>query len=223
LPDDLVLKEIRDAIIAGEIENVKDLIESALKNGIDPFRILNKGLVDGVREVGRRFEEGSFFLPDLIMAGNAMDEGSKILQKVFEKEKRLKPIGSLGKALICTVKDDIHDIGKNIVVTLLRVEGYEVFDLGKDVSTEEILEKVAAWSPDIAGLSALLTTTMPRQREVITALKKARLREKVKVMIGGAPTTDEWAEEIGADGWAPDAVSAVRKANELISMAREFR
>jgi len=114
----------------------------------------------------------------------------------------LKPIEGPGKVLICTVKDDIHDIGKNIVVALLRVEGYEVFDLGKDVSTKEILGKVAAWFRDIVGLSALLTTTMPRQREVITAIMKAGLREKVKVMIGGAPTTDEWAEEIGADGWA---------------------
>ena len=213
-----IYERIKESVIRGYPEEVADLVKKALKKGLDPLDILKKGLIKGVKTVGEKFGRGELFLPDLIMAGNAMSIGSEILRESIEKRTGGRGLESIGKVIICTVKDDIHDIGKNIVITLLRVEGFEVIDLGKDVSTATIVEKVKDLKPDILGLSALLTTTMVRQREVIEALEKAGLRDKVKIMIGGAPTSEEWAEEIGADCWAPDAITAVKKARELIGV-----
>jgi len=211
-------ERLKDAVVRGCPDEVRSLVDTAVKMGLDPLAILREGLVKGVRIVGEKYEKGEFFLPDLIMAGNAMSEGSEVLRGVIEERTGGKGMESMGRFLIVTVKDDIHDVGKNIVSTLLKVEGFEVIDLGRDVNAETVIEKVRELKPDLLGLSALLTTTMIRQREVIDALRKAGLRDKVRVIIGGAPTSKEWAEEIGADGWAPDAVSAVKKSRQLLGL-----
>jgi len=211
-----IYEKISDAVIRGYPEDVETLVKEALRIGLDPIDILKKGLVNGVKTVGEKFEAGELFLVDLIMAGNAMSIGSDLLREAIEEKTGGKGIASIGRVVIGTVKDDIHDIGKNIVVTLLKVEGFEVTDLGKDVPIEIIVKKADELKPNLLGLSALLTTTMIRQKETIEALKEAGLRDRVKVIIGGAPTTEEWAKEIGADGWAPDAIAAVRKSRELL-------
>jgi len=214
-----IYEKLSEAVIKGDPDEVKETVMEALGMGIDPIDILRKGLVKGVKIVGEKFEKGEFWLPQLIMAGNAMSVGSDIVREAIERAGG-RGVETIGRVVLCTVQGDIHDIGKNIVATLLKVEGFEVIDLGKDVPTERIVEKVRELKPDILGLSALLTTTMIRQKEVIKALEKEGLREKVKVIIGGAPTSEEWAMEIGADGWAPDAPSAVRKAKELLGILR---
>jgi len=211
-----VYERIRDAVIAGHPEDVEALVREALRIGLDPIFILKEGLVAGVKTVGKRFETGELFLCDLIMAGDAMTTGSELLRGAIEEKTQGKGLGSIGRVVMATVKDDIHDIGKNIVTTLLKVEGFEVSDLGKDVPINVIVEEVAEQKPNILGLSALLTTTMIRQREAIEVLKENGLRDKVRVMIGGAPTHEGWANEIGADGWAPDAIAAVKRSRELL-------
>jgi len=214
-----VYQKISTAVIDGYPEEVKRAINEALEMGLDPLDIFREGLVRGIRVVGENFERGELWLAHLILAGTTMSVGSDLLRDAIEK-KGYK-METIGRFIICTVQGDIHDIGKNIVATLLKVEGFEVIDLGKDVPTELIVQKVKELKPDILGLSALLTTTMIKQKEVIEALKEAGLRDKVKVIIGGAPTSAEWAREIGADGWAPDALSAVRKAKELLGLQED--
>jgi len=209
-------EKIKDAVIRGISEEVDALVRDALQTGCNPLAIYKEGLVKGIRAVGEKFETGDLFLTDLILAADAMTVGSELLRRAIERETQGKGMESLAKVMMVTVKDDIHDIGKNIVVTMLKVEGFDVTDLGKDIPIDRIVKSVQELSPDILGLSALLTTTMARQGEVIQALREAGVRDSVKVMIGGAPTHEGWAKEIGADGWAPDAISAVKKARELI-------
>lgn len=210
---DDILDRLRNAVIDGDPERAGELTKEAVEKGIDPLEILEKGLIKGVKEVGERFGRGALFIPDLIMGGEAMKEGSKILKPVLEGESRER---KLGKVLIGTVKGDIHSIGKDLVFTMLESEGFEVYDLGEDVQDETFVEKVRELKPDILGLSSLMTMTMPAQRDVVEALKREGIRNRVKVMIGGAPTTREWAEEIGADGWAGDALSAKKEARKLM-------
>lgn len=209
-------ERIRNAVTTGHPEDVETLVKEALRVGLDPIGILNDGLVAGVRAVGEKFETGSLFLCDLILAGDALTAGSEILREVIEKKTQGKGIGTIGKAVMATVKDDIHDIGKNLVTTLLKVEGFQVTDLGKDVPQDVIVKRITEEEPNILGLSALLTTTMISQREAIDALKEAGLRDRVRVIIGGAPTNEKWAREIEADGWAPDAIAAAKKFKELL-------
>ena len=211
-----VYEKIRDAVIQGNPEEAGTLVSEALRAGLDPVTVLKNGLVAGVKTVGKKFEAGELFLCDLIMAGDAMTAGSELLRGAIEQKTQGKGIESVGKVVMATVKDDIHDIGKNIVVTMLKVEGWEVTDLGKDVPEDVIIKKVDEKKPNVLGLSALLTTTMIRQREAIEALQEAGLRDRVRVIIGGAPTHEGWAKEIGADGWAPDAIAAVKKSKDLL-------
>lgn len=210
-----IFEEMRKAIIEGDLEKAKKLAEKALEEQIDPLEAITNGFTKGIKEVGDKFGKGEAFLADLIMAAEAMKAGMSVLLPKIKASKSSRE--SLGKVIIGTVKGDIHSIGKDIVATLLEVEGFEVINLGEDVPTKVFVEKVKEHNPDILGLSSLLTATMPAQREVIKALKEAGLRDKVKVIIGGAPTTKEWADEIGADGWAGDAISAVRLAKELVA------
>jgi len=211
-----VYEKIRNAVIQGNPEEVGTLVNEALQAGHDPVAVLKNGLVAGVKTVGEKFEAGELFLCDLIMAGDAMTAGSELLRGAIEQKTHGRGIDNSVKVVIATVKDDIHDIGKNIVITMLKVEGFEVIDLGKDVPGDAIVKKVDEKKPNLVGLSALLTTTMIRQREAIAALREAGLRERVRVIIGGAPTHEGWAKEIGADGWAPDAIAAVKKSKELL-------
>lgn len=211
-----LFEKISEAVIKGMSDDVVTLVRRALQARLEPLAIYKNGLVAGIRTVGEKFGAGELFLTDLILAADAMTVGSELLRSAIEQGAHGKEIESSGKVMMATVEGDIHDIGKNIVITMLKIEGFNVIDLGKDVPTGQIIKKVQEASPNILGLSALLTTTMANQAETIKALKEAGIRESVRVMIGGAATHEGWAKEIGADGWAPDALSAVTKAKELI-------
>lgn len=213
-----IFEQLRKAVIDGNVEMARELAQKALDANIDPLEIINNGLARGVKEVGDKFGEGEAFLADLIMAGESMKAAmSLLLPKIREMKTERK---TLGKVVLGTVSGDIHSIGKDIVASLLEAEGFEVINLGEDVPTEKFLEQTKQNHPDILALSSLLTVTMPIQKEVIEALKREGIREKVKVIIGGAPTSKEWSEQIGADGWAGDASSAVNLAKKLVSAAQ---
>jgi 5-methyltetrahydrofolate--homocysteine methyltransferase len=207
-----ILNEINDAVIEGDVEKTAKIVKQALKK-IDPLIIVEDGLAKGVRIVGEKFEKGDYFLPDLIMGANAMQKGVDILAPLMAKGKKERK--SIGKYLLGTVQDDIHDIGKNIVKAMLVAAGFEVNDLGVDVPNKTFVKKTNELKPDILGLSALMTMTRPRQREVISEIRENKIR--VKTMIGGAVTSQDWAEKIGADAYAPDAVESVKISKKMIS------
>ena len=210
------LNELQKALFQGDISKVKEIIQKALWEKIDPKEILEQGLIRGMNIVGVKFKNNEIFLPEVLLASRAMNGAMELLQP--------KLIGSgvkaVGRVIIGTAKGDLHDIGKNLVAIMLRGGGFEVIDLGIAVSPEKFLKATQEHKPDIVGISALLTTTMISMMNVITILKRAGLRDKVKVMIGGAPVTQEFADEIGAEGYAPDAASAVDKARELVKNLR---
>jgi len=209
-----ILEQLSQAVIEGDIDKVKKLCQEAIERNVDPLEAITDGLAKGVKEVGDRFGRSEVFLADLIIAGEAMKVGTAaLLPKVKEAGMQRQ---SLGKVLIGTVNGDIHSIGKDIVATLIEAEGFEVNNIGEDIPDEIFVDKVKEYEPNMLGLSSLMTVTMPAQRDVIDLLEKQALRGQVKVIIGGAPTTQKWAEEIGADGWAGDAVSATKKVRELL-------
>ena len=218
MKDKLIFEKLSEAVRDYDNDRARLLAEEAVEKGIDPVEALEEGLAKALREVGDRFGRGEAFITELIAAAQAMEAGAEVLNK--EIARRGASRKSVGKFLIGTVEGDIHSIGKNIVTTMLRATGFEVFDLGADVSTNVFVEKVRELKPDILGLSALMTTTMAVQREVIAALSEARLRKDVKVMVGGAPVTEEWVNEIGADSFGLDADSAVSEALRLVEEAR---
>jgi corrinoid protein of di/trimethylamine methyltransferase len=202
-----------DAVVRMNKKDLDGLVSKGIAQGIDPLLIVNEGITLGLRKVGDLFADEAIFLPELVLAGQMVTEVMESLKPQLSGDKAFKKKGLF---LIATVKGDIHDLGKNLVALLLSASGYEVVDLGKDVPAETILEKVNELSPQILGLSALLSTTMPAQREVIQTLEEAGVREKVKILVGGAPATRSWAEEIGADGYAEDAASAVVETDRVI-------
>jgi len=205
---------MRQSIIDGEPEVVERLAKEALSLGIDPLDAINKGFVEGINFVGEQFGAGEMFLPDLVMAGEAMKTAVLVLEP--EMKRRGSQRANLGTVVLGTVKGDIHEIGKTLVMTMLSASGFQVHDLGVDVPAEKFIAKVREVNADLIGLSALLTTTMPGQRVVIDALTKEGLRAKVKVMVGGAPVSHAWAKEIGADGYGEDAMAAVALAKKLV-------
>lgn len=209
-----LFQAMADSVIDGEPEIAADLARRAIAEGIDPLEAVNKGFVRGVDEVGARFGCGEAFLPDLVLAGEAMKAAMAVLDP--ELAKRGSHRQTLGKVVIGTVKGDIHDIGKTLVATMLSSSGFEVQDLGVDVPVAKFAETAREVNADIVGLSALLTTTMVNQKTVIEALDDLGLRPKVKVLVGGAPVTRAWAESIGADGYSEDAIGAVGEAKRLI-------
>jgi len=209
-----LLERLKRTVISYDVAKAKKVAEEALKAGLDPLEAVEKGLARGIRIVGSRFEKKRAFLPELMLAAETMKAALSVLEPAIEKGRKTE-FG--GKVLLGTVEGDIHDIGKNIVAAMLRANGFEVHDLGVDVPPEEFVEKVREVEPDIVGISALLTTTMPKMVEVIEALKAAGLRDKVKVLVGGAPVNREWAKKIGADAYAADAMEAVRVSGNLIS------
>jgi len=208
-----ILEEISQTVVEGDAEKTVDLVKKALEQKIDPLKILEEGLAKGVRYVGDAFGRREMFLTDLAMAGEAMKAGTEVVTPHLLAG---EAVAKKGKLLIATVEGDIHDIGKSIVATMLAASGFEVVDLGIDIPSSVIVQKVGEIKPDILGLSALMTTTKPKQREVVEELKKAGLRDKVKVILGGAPITPEWTEEAGADGYGRDAVHAVEVAKRLL-------
>ncbi len=205
---------MRQSIIDGDPEQVERLAREALALGIDPLEAINRGFVEGVNHVGEQFGLGEMFLPDLVMGGEAMKVAVAILEP--EMQRRGARRESLGTVVLGTVKGDIHEIGKTLVLTMLSASGFQVHDLGVDVPVERFVEAVRDSRADILGLSALLTTTMPGQRQVVEALTREGLRGRVKVMVGGAPVSHAWAKEIGADGYGEDAVAAVALAKRLV-------
>jgi len=207
-------EKIRNAVLTFEQEKLIEVVRESLEEGHDSIEIIN-AISSALREIGDKFSQGELFIVHLVVAGEA---AKKAISEYLEP--RLKEIKadreSVGRVVIGTVEGDIHDIGKNIVATLLFSAGFDVMDLGVDVPVKEFVEAVKKCNPDILGMSALLTTTMNMQREVIEALKGNNLRDKVKVMVGGAQVTGEWAKEIGADGYAEDAIEAVKVAKKLM-------
>ena len=208
-----ILNMLRECIVNLNIEEIKQTCQDALAVGIPPVKAITEGMAEGMNIVGERYEAGEYFLSELIVAGEVMKEGMKVLEPHLKKAE----IKKLGKVVLATVKGDIHDIGKNIVATLLDAAGFEVIDLGVDVSAEKFLETVRTQSPDILAMSALVTTTMPEMENVIKKLAKAGQRKKVKVIVGGAPLTEGYAEIIGADGYSSDALAGVNICKKWIS------
>lgn len=210
-----LLEKMQTAVLEGEIEEGESLAHKALKEGLDPLECIEKGFVVGINKVGALYEEGEMFLPELVAAAEVMKEALAILEPEMLKTKQARVI--LGKVLIGSVAHDIHDIGKDIVASMLTAAGFEVHNLGIDVPCDTFVAKVRELEPDILGMSALLTTTMPEQQNVIEVLQEEGLRKGVKVMVGGAPVNREWAEAIGADGFAEDAVEAVKVAKTIVT------
>ncbi len=206
------LKEITQKLIQGMAPQVKELVQEAINEGQDLGSILNDGLLAGMSVVGERFKKAEVYFPEVLVAAHAMKAGMVPLRPLLAE----KNIGYSGRVVLGTVRGDLHDIGKNLVGMMLEGAGFEVIDLGIDVSNEKFVEAVKEKNPDIVGMSALLTTTMPIMKEVMESLNKSMIREKVKVMVGGAPITQKYADEIGADGFGPDAATGVDRAKELI-------
>jgi trimethylamine corrinoid protein len=209
---------MKQSIIDGDDKMAAQLAAEGLKAGLGPSEILDEGFVKGIEEVGDLFNQGEFFLPELVQGADAMKAAVAVIQPELDKSKDGRK--AVGVAVAGTVEGDIHEIGKTIVCSMLSAGGIETHDLGCDVTAVAFVEAVRDRKPDLLLLSALLTTTMPNQQRTIQALKDAGLRESVKVMIGGAPTTRAWAEEIGADGYSEDAIEAVATAKALLEQAR---
>jgi 5-methyltetrahydrofolate--homocysteine methyltransferase len=207
-----IFDDLRQSVIDGEMSITQVLVQKALAEKMPPEQILKDGLISAMEEVGRRFECGEFYVPEMLISARAMKSGLVLLRPHLTAAK-VQPIG---KVVIGTVQGDLHDIGKNLVGMMLEGAGFEVIDLGADVSPEKYVAAVKEHQPDLVACSALLTTTMPRMENVIRLLKQAELRHRVKVIIGGAPVTDKYAIDIGADGFAPDAGSAASLAKALI-------
>jgi len=208
-----VLQKIAEELIKGNYPEMPKLVQQALDAKIPPSRILNEGLVAGMDVVGEKFRRDEFFMPEVLIAARAMQAGMDILRpKLVETGVKLA-----GKVVLGTVKGDLHDIGKNLVGMMLEGSGFQVVDLGIDIPPEKFVDAVRTNQPDVLGLSALLTTTMPKMKETIESLIEAGMRNKVKIMVGGAPVTEKFAKDIGADGYAPDAATAVEKVRELVS------
>lgn len=207
-----ILNDIKDSLMKGDRAGAVRFTRLALDSGIEIRDILDKGLVAGMEAIGNKFKKNEVFIPEVLISAKAMHEGLAIIEPHFLKA-GIKPIG---KVVIGTVKGDLHDIGKNIVSMMLKGACFEIEDFGIDVPVEKFVEAVKKVKPDILAMSALLTTSMNSMRETINALKDSGVRDKVKVMIGGAPVTEDFADSIGADGYAKDAAMAVDKAKELL-------
>ncbi|MBA7529819.1 Glutamate mutase sigma subunit [subsurface metagenome] len=205
------LNKLKDSLISGDIDKATELTRAALDARVPAKDILNRGLVPGLDEVGRRFQEGEYFFPELLMSGEAMKAAMACLKPLLSKGGT-----TVGKYVIGTVKNDIHDIGKNIVIMMLEGSGWDVTDLGIDVPAEDFCKAVRENDFQILGMSALLTTTIPNLAETIQALKAEGLRDKVKIMVGGVSVTQAYADQLGADAYGKDAFEAVIKARRLI-------
>jgi 5-methyltetrahydrofolate--homocysteine methyltransferase len=206
------LEAVSKSVIEGDMTGVSAGVQAALEAGIDAGEILQAGLIPAMGEVGRLFEEGEYYVPEMLVAARAMKAGLERIRPLLVRS-NVKPAG---KVVVGTVKGDLHDIGKNLVAMMLEGAGFEIKDLGTDVSPEKFVAALKEDNVDLVGLSALLTTTMPMMKSTILAINESGLREQVKIIVGGAPVTPSYAEEIGADGYAPDASRAVSLAKQLI-------
>jgi len=208
-----ILAEIRDGVMNGDLARVEEKVTEALEAGVDPEKILKQGMIQAMAKVGKLFEEGEYFVPEMLIAARAMKGGLTILQpRLVDAD--VKPAG---RVVAGTVRGDLHDIGKNLVCMMLEGAGFQIKDLGTDVSPEDFVSAVQSGGVDIVAMSALLTTTMPNMETTIKALEDAGVRDQVKVIIGGAPVTEAYAEKIVADGYAADASRAVKLAQRLVA------
>jgi 5-methyltetrahydrofolate--homocysteine methyltransferase len=210
MPD---LKQLYEAVVSGDAKAANKLTQEALAEGVDPLTLVNEHMVPAMDEVGRRFEANEYFVPELLISARAMKAALDLIRPLLTARGD-KPVG---RVAIGTVKGDLHDIGKNLVASLLEGGGFEVIDLGVNVSPEKFIATVKEKNANIVAMSALLTTTMPAMRTTIEALKQAGVRDQVKVLIGGAPITQKYAEEIGADGYSENAVGAVALAKKAVA------
>ncbi len=208
------LQALHNAITGMDLEGIQQVARAAMEAGVDPQAAITEGMVPGMIEVGQKFEEGEYFLSELVVAGEVMKDGMKVIEPYLTAgvSKETK-----ARAIVATVEGDYHDIGKNIVVTLLGVHGFDVDDMGMDVPAAKIVEEVRKVKPAVVGLSALLSTTMARMGDVIEELKAAGLRDSVKVIVGGTPVTPAFADRIGADHCAANAIEGVHKCAEWVS------
>jgi corrinoid protein of di/trimethylamine methyltransferase len=209
-----ILEQLAKAVVEGDKNSARENAQAAVDEGLDPLEAVDRGLSKGMAVVGANFESGESFLPELLMAADSFNAAMEILNPLIEANKQ--KISKLGTALLATVKGDMHNIGKNIVATVLETNGFEVVDIGIDQSTLNIIEAAQKHKADFIGLSSVMTTTMPYQKEVIETLSEMGLREKFFVLVGGGPVTQKWADEIGADGYGETAVDAVGVAKKLL-------
>ena len=207
----MTYQELQECVIAGRQQKVAELTERFLEDGVPPRDLLHDGLLPGMAVVGRKFEDGEFFIPEMLLAARALNAGLDLLKPLLE-ESDIQPVA---RVVLGTVKGDIHDIGKNLVAIMLRGGGFEVIDAGVDVAPDRFIELVRESGADLVGLSALLTTTMPAMQDTIDAFVARGVRETVKIIVGGAPVTEAYALQIGADGYARNASAAVGVANAL--------
>jgi corrinoid protein of di/trimethylamine methyltransferase len=210
-----LFNQLTNSLVEGDPDATIDFTKKALEAGLEPMSIIRDSLMPGMNIVGEKFASGEYFLPDLIIAADGMQKAMDLLEP--ELRARQQTLETAGIVVLGTVKGDIHEIGKSLVGTMLSANGFKVYDLGVDVPTQNFIDKLKEVNADIIGLSALLTTTMTVQKEVIQALTEAGLRDKVKVLVGGAPVTRSWTDEIGADGYAEDAMGAVQVARKLMN------
>ena len=203
-----------EAIVKGDVTLATEIAKKGLSQGIDPLELLNQGFIPGINKVGDLFDVGTLFIPELIISANAMQSAADIINAAIPESDRQVQ----GRFLIGTVEGDVHDIGKTIVISLLKASGFEVKDLGRDVATERFIKEAEDFKADIIGTSSLLTTTMPAQQKLEEALKEAGLKERYKTMVGGAPVTQRWADKIGADAFAENASICVKLARELLGV-----
>ena len=208
---DALLEKMAERLIVGKIDEVKELSQQALDQGISPREIIDKGLLAGMEVVGKRFKAGDMFIPEVLLCARCMHGAMDILKPLLSEA----DAAGVGIYLIGTVEGDLHDIGKNLVSMMLQGAGFEVIDLGTNITPQQFVDAVKEHKPTILGLSALLTTTMPKMEETIKALKEAGIRDQVKIMAGGAPVTQAFVDEIGADAYGANAASATEKAKEL--------
>ncbi|KNZ43612.1 corrinoid protein [Acetobacterium bakii] len=208
-----LLNEISEAVIAGNVEGTREKVKLAVQQEVNASSILNDGLMVGINEIGVRFGAGKIFVPTVLMAAKAMHEGVEVIKPLLESDGPT----TVGKAIVGTVKGDLHDIGKKLVVLMMRSVNIDVIDMGSNVTAEQFIEGIKEHNPQIVGLSALLTTTMNEQAHIIKAFEEAGVRDQVKVLIGGAPVTQGWANKINADGFAADAASAANWAKEYVT------
>lgn len=211
-----IYQAMAQSIIDGDAEIAENLARQAIQEGLDPLEAINQGFIKGVNHVGDQFSCGAAFLPELVMAGEAMKRALSTLEPEMNKRGTQREV--YGKVVLATIHGDIHDIGKTLVGTMLSASGFQVYDLGVDVPLPEIVAKAQEVGADLIGVSALLTTTMVRQRDLIKLVDEQGLRPKIRVMVGGAPVTREWVAEIGADGYSEDAIGAVHVAKRLLGI-----
>lgn len=211
-----LLQEISQAVIAGNVAETVAKVEAAVSEKIEASSILNDGLMVGINEIGEQFGAGKIFVPNVLMAAKAMNEGVEVIKPMLASEGPT----TVGTAVVGTVKGDLHDIGKKLVVLMMRSANLNVIDLGANVAAEQFIEAIQEHQPDVVGLSALLTTTMNEQAHVIKAFEEAGIRDQVKVLIGGAPVTQGWADKIGADGFAADAAGAAAWSKAYVTNAQ---